>query len=512
MSNMRGSERRLGIQVKISGALAVVITLVLGAYGIYNYYSERATLLDGVEAKSVRIAERVSKSMVTPLWDFDQDLAKNNILSEIADDEVDGILVAEKDDTTVFMAMARNAEGTVAQVDRLNQGDLILQSKEVLKDGKDKLGLVTVAISLSKVNRQLQSIIWGILIQLVSMNVVIILLLSVIINRTLVRPVQDLKEFAARFGDGDLSASISVNSKDEVGDLADAFRSMRDKLTGIVKNVQEVSENVAGGSEELYSTSESLAQGATEQAASVEQISSSIEQMSSNLAQSAENAQKTRSLAQKAAKDAEEGGRAVEQTVGAMKEIAEKIAIVEEIARQTNLLALNAAIEAARAGENGKGFAVVAAEVRKLAERSGQAAAEISELSISSVDVADKAGKMLKQTVPDIKETAELIEEISVSANEQTEGVSQISAAISQLDRVVQQNAAGSEEVSTSSSELADQAQAMQKTMSFFKTGNGGSPRFTTKRTKVKTAKALPQQGTAAQALPEQDEDDFERF
>jgi methyl-accepting chemotaxis protein len=135
-----------------------------------------------------------------------------------------------------------------------------------------------------------------------------------------------------------------------------------------------------------------------------------MEQMASNIRQNADNAQQTEKIAIKSAEDAREGGKAVVETVAAMKTIAEKIAIIEEIARQTDLLALNAAIEAARAGEHGKGFAVVAAAVRRLAERSADAAGEISKLSVSSVAVAEKAGKLLNQIVPDIQKTAQLVQ------------------------------------------------------------------------------------------------------
>ncbi len=159
----------------------------------------------------------------------------------------------------------------------------------------------------------------------------------------------------------------------------------------------------------------------------------------------------------------------------AMKQIAEKIAIVEEIARQTNLLALNAAIEAARAGEHGKGFAVVAAEVRKLAERSQEAAGEITELSSSSVDVAVQAGSMLQKLVPDIQKTAELVQEISAASLEQNSGAEQINKAIQQLDQVTQQNASASEEMSSTSEELSSQAQQLMDLVAFFNIGGAGA-------------------------------------
>jgi methyl-accepting chemotaxis protein len=226
-----------------------------------------------------------------------------------------------------------------------------------------------------------------------------------------------------------------------------------------------------------------MSQGASEQAASAEEASASMEEMASNIRQNADNAQETERIALKSAQDARGGGEAVKETVAAMKKIAQKIGIIEEISRQTDLLALNAAIEAARAGEYGKGFAVVASEVRKLAERSQKAAAEINDLSGSSVDVAERAGHMLDQLVPDIEKTAELVQEISAACNEQDSGAEQINKAIQQLDQVIQQNASASEEMASTSEELsttsdglADQAEHLREVMAFFRVedGNGG--------------------------------------
>jgi methyl-accepting chemotaxis protein len=194
-----------------------------------------------------------------------------------------------------------------------------------------------------------------------------------------------------------------------------------------------------------------------------------MEQMAANIRQNADNALQTEKIAIKSAQDAQEGGKAVAETVGAMKQIAEKINIIEEIARQTNLLALNAAIEAARAGEHGKGFAVVAAEVRKLAERSQNAAGEIGELSGRSVDIAEKAGEMLARMVPDIQRTAELVQEIAAASKEQDTGAEQVNQAIQQLDQVIQQNASASEEMASTSEELSSQAEQLQDTIGFFK-------------------------------------------
>ncbi|MDA8388861.1 MAG: methyl-accepting chemotaxis protein [Nitrospiraceae bacterium] len=282
--------------------------------------------------------------------------------------------------------------------------------------------------------------------------------------------VRMLMESLDRLSKGDLTMKLDSERDDDIARLTGAVNRTVGALKEIVSEVKSVAENVAAGSQQVSAGAEQLSQGATEQAAAGEEASSSMDEMASTIMQNAENSQQTGSIAKKAAQDAAESGQAVAGTVAAMKEISEKISVIEEIARQTNLLALNAAIEAARAGEHGKGFAVVASEVRKLAERSQTAAAEISGLSRGSVQVAEKAGQMLAKLVPDIQKTAELVMEISAASREQNAGAQQVNRAIQQLDQVIQQNAGASEEMASTAEELSSQAEQLQGAVSFFKT------------------------------------------
>lgn len=302
--------------------------------------------------------------------------------------------------------------------------------------------------------------------------VLIGIIFAIIITRAITTPILKGVTFASQIAGGDLTATVDIDQKDEVGELANALRNMIAKLREVVSSVLMGADNISAASYQLSSTSQEMSQGATEQASSAEEVSSSMEQMVANIQQNTDNAQQTDKMALKAAEDVQTGSSAVNQTVDSMRNIAEKVTIIGEIARQTNILALNAAVEAARAGEHGKGFAVVAAEVRKLAERSRAAAEEIDEVSKSSVDVSDRAGKLLEKIVPDIQKTARLVQEISAASTEQNSGAEQVNGALQQLNQVTQQNAAASEEMATSSEELSNQAEQLKELIGFFNVGH----------------------------------------
>ncbi|MEF2231613.1 MAG: methyl-accepting chemotaxis protein [Pseudodesulfovibrio sp.] len=387
-----------------------------------------------------------------------------------------------------------------------------------MRDRIDKLGeleMNRVEANLSALDLVIKRTILTYLVVTVAFilaSIVIALIVASRIANVMKRSVEVTNALA----EGDFTVSIETDRKDEIGQLAQALQSMIGKLRAIVTEIQDATAVVASGSEELAGSSQNLSQGATEQASAVEEVSSAMEEISSSISQNAESSGKTESIARNTAGEAKKGGEAVRQTVESMKQIAEKTLIIEEIARQTNLLALNAAIEAARAGEHGKGFAVVAAEVRKLAEKSGQAASQISELSGSSVEVASRAGKMLDTIVPSIEQTAELVQEISAASKEQDSGASEINTALQQLDSVVQSNAGASEEIASTAEQLSSQAMQLERTLSFFRLGQtdfGGVRKVVAKNAAARKPAALASGASAkGMALAMEDDDSFERF
>ena len=360
--------------------------------------------------------------------------------------------------------------------DRAGATSLMLNDARVSLSAMEKAAQAIVSIDKAKMaqtDEEAKAVFDEARISLISVAIIALLCataggvaITLIIRKGLNRASESIRTVA----DGDLTKTVVITSRDEIGDMMGDLNLMVERLRGVVSDALSAADNVSAGSQELSATSEQMSQGATEQAAAAEQASASMEEMAANIKQNADNAAQTEKISRQSSKDAEASGEAVHRAVEAMRTIVAKIGIVQEIARQTDLLALNAAVEAARAGEHGKGFAVVASEVRKLAERSQTAAAEIGAVSGDTVKAAQAAGDMLQRLVPDIRKTAELVSEISAACREQDIGASQINEAIQQLDKVIQQNAGASEQMSATSEELAAQAEELQTSIAFFRT------------------------------------------
>ncbi|MBF0135206.1 MAG: chemotaxis protein [Magnetococcales bacterium] len=269
-----------------------------------------------------------------------------------------------------------------------------------------------------------------------------------------------LAHMAEAVSQGDLNPKCSTASSRGVqAHLA----KMTLHLKGITQEIQAAADNVTLGSHELSDQSQRMSDAAVQEAQAMAETTSSMNAMAENIHTNTRNAQQTENMATQVARDAQESGKTVAQAVTAMRDIIERISIIEEIARQTNLLALNAAIEAARAGEQGKGFAVVAAEVRKLAERSQLAAAEIGKITTSGMSVAENAGKMLEQLVPNIQKTTDLIGGIARASVEQNTHADRIRQALQTLEGTVQGNAGAAEEIAATAEELSSQANLLRQ-------------------------------------------------
>lgn len=476
-------------------------------------------LRSGLTSKGELLADLAAKTAVGLIFNYDfegleevaQNAARDREIAFVAfydtDNEPLNAVAGNRADVEIIrrdiIAVSDESEETLGYVEVGLNFDLV--TIEVAEASERIEGLV--ADSKAAADDSTRTIVYRILFMALFGLVLLCTIVYVWFARVIVQPLRRNMSFAGKIGDGDLSEKLEISSNDELGQLAQSMNAMADslrqvaslageisqgnlrvsvtprsdrdemmialdrmvrQLTEVAQSVRVSSGYITNGTNLMNESSQAMSQGAAEQAAAAEEAASSIEQMTANIRQNSDNALQTEKIAIQGAEDAREGGEAVSATVVAMKEIAERIQIIEEIARQTNLLALNAAIEAARAGEHGKGFAVVAAEVRKLAERSQSAAGEINDLSTSSVEVAEKAGRLLDVIVPNIQKTADLVQEIAAASKEQDAGAEQINRSIQQLDGVIQQNASAAEEMASTTEELSAQAEQLQQMVAFF--------------------------------------------
>lgn len=305
------------------------------------------------------------------------------------------------------------------------------------------------------------------------------------VQRILVHPLRTLVENIRHIARGDLTQEITVTSRNEIGQLAESLRDMQDELIRTVSGVRQGADAIYSGASEISAGNNDLSSRTEQQASSLEETAASMEQLTATVKQNAENARQASQLALSASETAQKGGKVVSNVVQTMSDIAassKKITditgVIDGIAFQTNILALNAAVEAARAGEQGRGFAVVAGEVRSLAQRSAQAAKEIKGLiddSVSRINtgsvLAESAGETMSNMVSAVTRVTDIMGEITSASDEQSRGIEQVAQAITEMDRVTQQNASLVEESASASAALEEQASLLTQSVAVFTLG-----------------------------------------
>ncbi|MFT3740783.1 MAG: methyl-accepting chemotaxis protein [Breznakibacter sp.] len=352
-----------------------------------------------------------------------------------------------------------------------NGNDIVGYSMENMKDG-DLHGIFIISSDRTPVQKQIFSssvniVGWGVVIGMLALLIGLVIVFN--LNGQLGGEPAVIAGITRQIADGNLDIDFAKNGK-QTG-IYGAVWDMAEKLKGIVKTVVESSGSIAYVGNQIKSSSQDISDGANNQASNIEEVSSSIEEMSANIQQNTENARKTETISEDTMHKLNQSNDAVKVAVASMREISDKIKVINEIASQTNILALNAAVEAANAGAQGRGFAVVATEVRRLAERSKQAALEINELAAKGVDVTETAGNLVEAMVPEMVRTTQLVQEIAEASAEQSAGIAQIESAIVQLNNIAQQNAAASEEMASTAEELSVQGDGLKNTVSFFNVG-----------------------------------------
>ncbi|MBV4365155.1 methyl-accepting chemotaxis protein [Erwinia sp. BNK-24-b] len=339
------------------------------------------------------------------------------------------------------------------------------------------------------------------------------------LRTVLIKPLQENIEHISHIASGDLTHEIQVEGRNEMAQLATSLRDMQQALVRTVSDVRDGSDAIYTGATEIAAGNTNLSSRTEEQAASLEETAASMEQLTATVKQNAENARQASQLALSASETAQKGGKVVDGVVktmsdiaGSSKKIADITSVIDGIAFQTNILALNAAVEAARAGEQGRGFAVVAGEVRNLAQRSAQAAKEIKSLiedSVARVDTGsqqvESAGETMADIVNAVTRVTDIMGEISSASDEQSRGIDQIGIAVTEMDRVTQQNATLVEESATAAATLEDQASRLTQAVAVFRVRKDQGSRAAAPV--ARTVKSAPRKAAAAT-----DEGNWETF
>lgn len=346
----------------------------------------------------------------------------------------------------------------------------MINEQKVLKEHLNKVSDLEVSQAFDNARSQLQEL-KGTINTVLYVSLGIFIGFSFLLSQSIAGAIKKSVKNIRLIADGHLNIHISekyLKRRDEIGDISNALNSLVSQFRSVIQSVQLESNKISEISRQLEETSNQMAKGSNEQAEFVDEISATIEEVSSNINQNAKNAQETNTISKEANDQLNDVVNKSKEAIAANKTITDRITQINEIAFQTNILALNAAVEAARAGDAGKGFAVVASEVQTLAEKSRNVSDEIVQLTKTAFELSSRAGEVMFDTIPKMEKTSNLVQEISISSDEQSNGANQVNNSIQQLNILAQQSAASSQELAASAEVLLKQSNRLMESISFY--------------------------------------------
>ncbi|MFZ6724759.1 methyl-accepting chemotaxis protein [Undibacterium sp. MH2W] len=534
---MNFRQLRIGTRLAIGFGVILISLVLILIFGSVLSANNRKTMMKGIELSHTKTA--LAATMKTSMLEGGLAIRNIGLQTDLGEIEKQKLIIKnqrtrfiEARDKLVAMGLTASEKSILDQVASLDQ-QVDAPTKEAFKmlvsfNGEEAVKLIATqidplqqkalveisklvdlqdaaSVELSTTAENSASKLVGVLTAVGAVVLLAGVAFSMILTRSITRPLSEAVDIAQRVAAGELSHREAATGSDEISELLNALKEMNDNLFKIVSEVRQGTDAIAIASSEISTGNADLSSRTETQAGALEETASSMEEITATVRHNADNARQANGLVTSASQFAIQGGEEVGKVVDTMNSIKESsrkivdiISVIDGIAFQTNILALNAAVEAARAGEQGRGFAVVASEVRNLAQRSASAAKEIKNLigdSVEKVDsgskLVDAAGKTMKEIVTSVKHVADIMSEITAAGLEQSTGIEEVNRAITQMDEMTQQNAALVEQAAAAAESMEEQAENLARVVSAFKLGAQASSTTTRSSTIRKAASPL---------------------